>query len=208
VRTSGGYLALSPDALAARLADRIAACPAITRIAIDGPPCAFPHELADSLIEPLRALGRPVAPVRTESFWRDASLRFEHGKQDADSYLDWLDPGALRREVLEPAVAFGTYVPSLRDPATNRATRVERRPVPDRAVLLVSGTFLLGLGLPFDLSVHLAVSPAARKRRTPRDEAWTLPAFDRYDAEVEPGDLADVVVRLDDPRHPAVRGLG
>ena len=47
----------------------------------------------------------------------------------------------------------------------------------------------------------------ARRRRTPDADAWTLEAFDRYDAEVRPADLADVVVKLDDPRRPAVLGL-
>jgi len=130
-------------------------------------------------------------------------LRFEHGREDVDSYLSWLDGGALRREVLSGP----SYLPSLRDPQTNRATRDARRELPDNAILVVTGALLLGLGLPFDRVVHLAVSAAARQRRTPATETWTLPAFDRYDAEVSPADLADVVVKLDDPRHPAVRGL-
>ena len=32
-----------------------------------------------------------------------------------------------------------------------------------------------------------------------------LPAFAEYDREVRPAESADVVVRYDDPRHPAVR---
>jgi hypothetical protein len=68
------------------------------------------------------------------------------------------------------------------------------------AVVIVSGPLLLGLGLPFDL----AVSPAARERRTASTDAWTLPAYDRYDADVAPSELAEVVVRWDDPSRPAV----
>jgi hypothetical protein len=49
------------------------------------------------------------------------------------------------------------------------------------------------------------MSAPARARHTPPDLAWTLAAFDRYDAEVAPSENADVVVRLDDPRRPAVR---
>ena len=49
------------------------------------------------------------------------------------------------------------------------------------------------------------MSPAARARHTPADQGWTLPAFERYDAEVAPVELADVVVKVDDLRHPAVR---
>jgi hypothetical protein len=205
--TRGGFVPLAPDALQRGLAERIATLPATLRVAIDGPPCARPDTLALSLSEPLRVLGRPVVHICAESFWRDASLRFEYGKQDADSYLNWLDVPALCRGVLEPVVASGTYLPSLRDPRTNRATRELARTVAPGTVVVLSGSTLLGLGLPFELTVHLAVSPASRARRTPADEAWRLPAFERYEHEVRPQDQADIVIRLDDPRHPAITGL-
>jgi hypothetical protein len=183
------------------LAERLVADPGRIRVAIDGPPCAQPELLAAALAAPLRALGRPFVQVRSDAFWRDASLRFEHGREDAQSYIDWLDAGALRREVLEGG---DRYLPSLRDPATNRATRAERQPLADNAVLAVSGAFLLGLGLPFDHVVHLQMSAAARRRHTPPELAWTLAAFDTYDAEVCPVDLADTVIKVDDPAHPAL----
>jgi hypothetical protein len=198
------YLAVTPQRLADLLADRIAGLPGIVRVAIDGPPCSAAHELAGSLVEPLRVLGRPTHLVRAETFWHDASLRLEYGREDVDSYLSWLDAGALRREVLDAAVDAGTILPSLRDPATNRSTHEAPQPVPPGAVVVVSGPLLLGLGLPFDLSVHLAVSPAARARRTLPEDAWTLPAFAHYDLAAAPAELADVVVRWDDPARPAV----
>jgi hypothetical protein len=71
-------------------------------------------------------------------------------------------------------------------------------------VLIVSGELLLGRSLPFDRTVHLFMSPATRRRRTSAEQAWTLPAFDDYDASVRPVETADAVLRLDDPRHPAV----
>jgi hypothetical protein len=43
------------------------------------------------------------------------------------------------------------------------------------------------------------MSAPALARRTPADESWTLPAYARYDAR-----SADLVVRMDDPRHPAL----
>jgi hypothetical protein len=198
-------VAVTPERLTELLAARIADEPGIVRVAIDGPPCSPAHELAGSLAEPLRVLGRPTHLVRAETFWHDASLRLEYGREDVDSYLSWLDAGALRREVLDAAVNAGTILPSLRDPATNRSTHEAPQPVPPGAVVIVSGPLLLGLGLPFELTVHLAVSPAARVRRTDSADAWTLPAYDRYDAEVAPSELADVVVRWDDPVRPAVR---
>ena len=71
-------------------------------------------------------------------------------------------------------------------------------------MLLLSGTLLLGAGLDLDLTVHCAQSSAALARRMPAGERWTLPAYERYAEEVMPEYLADVVVRLDDPRHPAL----
>jgi hypothetical protein len=71
-------------------------------------------------------------------------------------------------------------------------------------VLLVDGALLLGRGLPFDLAVHARLSGPALRRRTPAEQAWTLPAYERYQREVGPERVADVVIRADDPRHPAV----
>jgi hypothetical protein len=38
----------------------------------------------------------------------------------------------------------------------------------------------------------------------PADRAWELPAFDRYDDEVDPVSLADAVVLADHPDRPAL----
>jgi hypothetical protein len=176
----------------------------LVRAAIDGPPCADPDAFGAALLDPLRALGRPVAQVRASSFWRDASVRLEQGREDVEAYRCWLDTDALRREVLDAAVEAGEYLPSLRDPGTNRSTRDTRRPAEPNLILLVSGSLLLGRGLPFDRTIHLAISSTARARRTTADQAWTLPAYDSYDADVRPAEVADVVIKLDDPRHPAL----
>lgn len=176
------------------------------RVAIDGPPCAQPATFAESLVEPLRVLGRPAVHVRAESFWRDASLRLEYGHEDVESYLTWLDAAALRRETLDPFGAGRPYLVTLRDPVSNRSTRDAPREFEAGTVLLVSGALLLGQDLPFDRTVHLFLPAAARARRTPPEDAWTLPAFDHYDTSVRPAEVADVTVRLD-RRSPAVRGL-
>jgi hypothetical protein len=203
------YSAISPDQLPDELAESLVAVDSpgrALRVALDGPRAADPDELAGALTEPLRTRGRPSIHVRAQTFWRDASLRLEHGRQDVDSYEHWLDAAALRREVLTPLGPDGSgeYVPSLRDPATNRATRDPRRTAPYGSILIVSGELLLGQNLPFDVTIHLAVGAAARARRTAPEWAWTLPAFDAYDRAVDPVGTADVVVRLDDPRHPAI----
>lgn len=192
--------------LSARVVEWLAAIPGVVRVAVDGAAAADPESFAESLVPGLERFGRPVAHVRAATFWRDASLRLEYGREDVDSYLTgWLDAGALRREVLLPAAERAEYLPSLRDPVTNRATRERTRPLGPDAVVLVSGSLLLGHGLPFDRTIHLHLSAAARARRTAPEDEWTLPAFERYDSTVAPVRSADLVVKLDDPRHPALQ---
>ncbi|MFG1884753.1 uridine kinase [Micromonospora sp. NPDC049102] len=203
---------ISPDLLVAELTGRLADAsttvePARLRVAVDGAPAAGPDELAAALIDPLRARGRPVLHVRAADFLRPASLRFELGRTNPDAYYEgWIDETGLRREVLDPAGpgGDGRVLPSLWDSTADRASRAAYVDLPPGGVVLVSGALLLGGALPFDVSVHLQVSAAALRRRTEPAREWTLPAFDRYAEEVVPASFADVVVRADDPRHPAL----
>lgn len=191
-------------ALVAELADRIAATQPDRRlrVAVDGAVGA--DAFAETLADPLRVRGRAVLHIRSRDFLRPASIRLELGRTNPDSFYErWLDEAALRREVLD-RLDRGRVLPSLWDASADRATRAGYRTVPVGGVVLVSGPLLLGGVLPFDFTIHIALSPAALARRTPADGQWTLPAFARYEREVRPAELADVVVRLDDPRHPAV----
>ena len=143
--------------------------------------------------------------VRADDFWLPAGQRFEYGREDEESWLNgWLDEGSLRREVLDSFPDTGRALPALRDPRTDRSARVAVLSLPADGVVVVSGSVLLGRGLPFDVRVHLRLTPAALVRRTPDDQAWTLPALGRYVNERKPLDEADLVVRYDDPRHPAL----
>jgi hypothetical protein len=155
----------------------------------------------------LRVRGRPAVRVSADDFLRPASVRLEFGRTNPDSFYDgWLDEAGLRREVLDPAGPDGSgrIVTRLWDARTDRATREPYRQLAADAVVIVSGPMLLGAGLPFDLTVHLHLSAAALRRRTGTEQQWTLPAFARYGEEVGPAAFADVVVRMDDPRHPAM----
>ena len=195
------------EVLVGHVVDRVSTHPTTTpvRVLVDGHPVTRPEALADALVEPLRAAGRPVVRVRTDDFLRPASLRLEHGRRDADSLLDgWVDAGALNREVLTAVVEHGRYLPTLRDPKTDRSTRAAYVPAAPGTVVVVSGSLAMGLWLDVDLTVHLALTRAAETRGTPLDDAWQLAAYDRYRQEVAPERAADVVVRYDDPRHPAL----
>ncbi|MGW6458085.1 uridine kinase [Streptomyces sp. NPDC055078] len=181
------------------------------RVAVDGAPAARPGELAARIEEALRLRGRGVLAIGTDGFLRPASLRYEYGREDPDTYYSgWFDIGALWREVFGPLEPDGSglVLPDLWDPRTDRATRSPRKALPPGGVLLLYGPLLLGHWFPFDLTVHLRLSPAALRRRTDAGDHWTLPAFQRYEEEVDPAGTADVLVRADGPRRPAWGGMG
>ncbi|WP_432491641.1 hypothetical protein, partial [Kineococcus gypseus] len=169
---------------------------------------------AQALAAALRERARPVLFAAWSGFWRPRSLRYEHGRDDPDAYLDtWLDVAGLHREVLDPlgARTGRWWVPSLYDPGTDRASRAAREAVPDDAVLVLAGPFLLRdeLRWSLDAVVHLSTSDAAVRRRVdPADAGRVLGAWHRYLGECDPLERADAVLRCEDPRHPAelVRG--
>lgn len=200
---------ISPDLLVDDVAELIGDRPADawTRVAVDGAAPARPADLADALAEALRLRGRSVLRVSAEDFLRPASLRFERGRTDPDAwYDDWLDLGGLRREVLAPLDPGGSgrVLPALWNAATDRASRAAYVDLVPGAVLVLDGTLLLGRGLPFEHTVHLWISTPALTRRISPADAWMLPAFKRYDAEVRPLHTADTGVRVDDAAHPAI----
>ncbi len=200
---------ITPDRLVATLADRIAALrpDGWVRVGIDGPASAEPGALADGLVDPLRVRGRSALRVDLADFLRPGSVRLELGRTNPDSFYErWFDLAALSREVLDPLRPGGPgrIVTTFWNPVTDRSTRPSTVEVPPGGVLLLSGPLLLGTGLDLDFTVHCAQSRAAMLRRTPEEDRWTLPAFDRYADEVMPEYLADVVIRVDDPTHPAL----
>jgi len=177
------------------------------RVAVDGPEAADPGRLAEALIGPLRLRGRPAVRVNTNDFLRPASLRLEFGRENPDSfYAGWFDEAGLAREVLDRAGpgGDGRVLTRLWNAGTDRSARDSYHALAPGTIILVSGPLLLGGGLAFDFTVHLELSPAALRRRTPPDQRWTLPAFERYAAEVGPAAFADVVLRVDDPKRPAM----
>jgi hypothetical protein len=197
---------LTPDALVDELATAVAALPGRVRVLVDGAEAARPQDLADALVDPLRVRSRPVVRVSAWDYLRPASVRLERGREDADAfYDDWLDEGALVREVLRSAADAGLVLPALWDAVADRAHRLDRVALDTAGVVVVDGPLLLGRGLPAELAVHLALSPGALARRTPPERAWTLPAYARYTDEVDPATVADLVVRADHPDRPALQ---
>lgn len=198
---------VTPEGLVEELARLISARAGWVRVAVDGAEPASPRGLADALVAPLKARGRPTVRVRAEDQLRPASLRLERGREDPDGfYEDWLDGAGLAREVLMPLDPGGSgrIRPVRFDAAADRASRTGFTTVLPETVLIVSGPLLLGRGLPFDLTIHIALTEGALRRRMPAPLQWRVPAYIRYDAEVDPASWADVVIRADDPAHPAI----
>jgi hypothetical protein len=171
-------------------------------VAIDGAPPARPDELAEAVVTIMREQGREAVHVRSIDYLRPASLRFELGRTNPESYYEhWVDLSALGREALNRS---GRVLPTFWNPETDRATRAGYE---NADLVVLSGQLLLGAGLDLDLSIHLGMSMLVLGRRIPEELAWALPAFERYDAEVSPASFADIVVRMNDPEHPAVQGV-
>jgi len=170
------------------------------RVLLDGVGSAV---LADSLVPGLAGAGRQPLRVSAHDFLRPAGERFEHGREDAEAFrTTWLDAPALEREVLA-AVRHGRYLPALRDPVRDRSARQPLRDAPPRSVLLLDGVLLLGRGLSCDLVVHVALSPAALRRRGL--PPWQVEAFVEHERLVQPRRRCDVLVLAEDPARPAVQ---
>jgi hypothetical protein len=167
------------------------------RVLLDG---VGSRALSDMLVAGLTTASRPPKQVHAEDFLRPAGERYELGREDEEAFrTSWLDADALEREVLSRE---GGYLPALWDATADRSARRAVEPLPSEAVLLVDGVLLLGRGLPADVTIHLSLSAGALRRQGVPE--WQLPAYARYDREVRPGEVCDVLVRAEDPLRPAV----
>lgn len=187
------------------------------RLAVDAAVVEDGRALADAFATGLADRGVPVVRVSQDGFLRPRSLRLELGEDDPDAAWErWYDDSGLRREVLDRLGPRGsmTWVESLWDAEADRASRAPRRPAAPGTVAVVDGRFLLRWELAgaVDLAVHLQTSPAAQARRIDdaAERERVLASWQRYLDETDPagrllsGATRGVVVRHEDPRHPAV----
>ena len=79
----------TPAGVVDAIVSLISSRPGRLRVAIDGAPAADPVLLAEQVV--LELTPRCAVLVRAHHFWRQASLRLEDGRHDADAWLDhWL----------------------------------------------------------------------------------------------------------------------
>lgn len=209
---------LTPQGLAALAVDRAAPllAPArdagvAVRLGVDGAVDAETGAVAAAVAEEALARGVGVMMVRAVDFLHRRSVRLEWGGHDVDAAFErWVDWASLQREVLDPLAdpAAMTWLPRLRDAATDRSAREPARSAAPGALLVLDGPYLLRWELSgaVDVAVHLVTSPAALARRFPDDGDPRPGAWARYLDDCDPAARADLVVRHDHPGRPALLG--
>lgn len=215
---------LSREELVVQVAARILALPedGPRLVAVDGMSCVGKTTLAGQLAEVVSGAGRPVVPVAYDDFHQPARVRHRRDRLSAQGYLDdSYDAAALRRLVLEPAVAGRPVVTASFDLAADRPVAPAPVEVPSDGVVLVEGEFLLAEPPgTWDLGILLVADPAALLARAlVRDSDLAgqeqlrrlylrryLGAWSLYEERHEPWSRADVVVDLSDPQAPRLLG--
>jgi uridine kinase len=191
-------------------------------VAITGMGSTGKTTLAAELADIVAGAGRPVIGVAYDDFHQPSERRHRQGRHSALGYLDdSFDPGALRRLVLDPLAAGDRAVtPAAYDLAEDRPVDADPLPVPDGAVVLVEGSFLLVPELAdcWDLAVMVVADPErVLERGLVRDADLGTPDqvrelyLRRYLASEalhqerdDPWAHADVVVDLTEPTAPVL----
>ncbi|MET3808064.1 uridine kinase [Nakamurella sp. UYEF19] len=161
---------------------------------------------------------RPVVVLHVDNFFNPSAIRHARGRQSPDGF--WLDAynyDALTHWALRPVQETGAYCGGSLDHARDRTVRPPQCEAPERAVVLVEGTFLHRdeLWRFWDYSVFLDVPfDVAAQRIADRDElngthsAESLPRYigaqQLYFREARPRERASLVVDNADFNQPRV----
>jgi uridine kinase len=187
--------------------------------------CVGKSTLAAELTQVLEGAGRPVVRVAYDDFHHPRSVRHRRDRLSAQGYLeDSFDATSLRELVLDP-LARGERLVRLAsfDLAEDVPVEVESVPVAENAIVLVDGSFLLGLEPgSWDLGVLLVADPAAViARALLRDGELGGPeqirelylrrylgAWSLHEERHDPWSRAQVVIDLTDPVAPQLLAGG
>jgi len=217
------------DALLSDVADGIVSIPSAgpVRVAIDGVDGAGKSTLADDLLLPIERLGRPVIRASVDGFHNPRSIRYARGSDSAEGfYHHSYDYRRLTGELLEPLGPGGsrTYRTCVFDHRTDRAVDMPYHRAADNAILLLDGIFLHRPELRhhWDFTIFVCVDFNVAIERLLRRDGVGEGEYDdgarveflrrwgvRYRAgqelylnDVNPLQLASLIVYNDDPCHP------
>lgn len=192
-----------------------------TRVAVDGPPAAGKTSLADELAVVVRSRGREVVRATIDDFVFPRPQRYRRGEYSGEGcYFDAHDYDGLNRVLLDPLGPGGDrhYRHAIYDHTTDTARCAAVRAASADAVLLFDGVFLMRPELIDRWDLRVFVSTAFERTldravireqqvlsATQVERRWReryIPAQQLYFATVGPTELADVVVRNDEPDRP------
>jgi uridine kinase len=203
------------------LAQRLVALPMdhAARVGIDGVDASGKTTLANELVAPVQALGRPVVRASIDGFHRPRAERYQLGRQSPDGYFRHsFNHEALIRELLAPLGPGGSHRIRLAvfDYRVDQPVERPDKVVSPKAVLLFDGVFLHRPELrPYwDATIFLDVPFEISIRRAAQRDGWPpyvdAPENHRYVEgqriylrECQPASLASLVVAngdLDAPR--------
>ena len=209
------------EALAARI---VALSSQRVRVAVDGSDASGKTTLADELVAPIEAHGRPVIRASIDGFHRPRAERYRRGATSPEGYyFDAFDYPALRESLLLPLGpgGSGSYRRAVFDYRTDQPVDVPEEAAPPDAVLVVDGVFLLRpelvafwdyrifVEVPFAVALERAMqrdlplfgsAEAVRARYTER----YIPAQRLYFAAAHPQEQADALVHNADPANPVL----
>jgi uridine kinase len=191
-------------------------------VCLTGMSCSGKTTLAAELATVVDGAGRAVLPVAYDDFHQPRERRHARGRESAPGYLDdAFDPEALDRLVLRPVTQGARQVvPAAYDLAEDRPVTPDPVELPEGAVVLVEGSFLLvpALADRWDLSVMTVADPErVIARAVVRDADLGPPEVVRelylrrylaaealHQERDDPWSRADVVVDLTDPLAPTL----
>ncbi len=211
-----------------RLAEMIVSIkvPHPLRVAVDGVDAAGKTILADELVDPLVAHGRPVVRASADGFHKPRALRYKRGPDSPEGYyLDSFQYEAVLNELLIPLGPGGClfYRSSVYDYRTETPVIATLLKASSDAILLFDGVFLLRPELVehwdykifVDVSLNLSVE-RARARDVPlpgrkadadllriRYDQRYVPGQRKYFKDAHPKENADVILDntiLDNPK--------
>ncbi|MBI5323359.1 uridine kinase [Bradyrhizobium sp.] len=192
------------------------------RVAIDGVDGAGKTMLADALAPLVIAKGREVIRASVDGFHNPRAVRYARGRHSPDGfYLDSYDYAAFRRLLLDPlgSGSSGNYIARHFDHRTDQPVVPRPQQAAQTVALIVDGIFLHRTELRecWDLSIFLqvdfAVSTARNAARDGTPEALDPEApstrryvggQQRYLAECNPQQAADIVIDYNDPGAPKI----
>jgi uridine kinase len=194
------------------------------RVAIDGADAAGKTMLAQELVAPFRAYGRPVIRASVDGFHNPVRVRYKRGSDSPEGYYrDSFNYAALIESLLAPLGPNGSrlYVSVIFDYRTDSEVHIPAQLAEANAILLFDGVFLLRSELVeyWDFTIFVeAAFETTLARAEQRDaslfgnaegvreryEQRYIPGQELYFTEARPKERAKVVIDNNDLSNPVI----